>query len=599
MMRARRSQTHDPAHSPGGRTWRRAACLVAVQATLLAFPAGAEPSGDLQAIPNPCTNLPGQDYCTPLLQWYTSGLRTDTPKVQVRLGDVRVVCGNGNTLGSHQLAGIHVKKAGKLFSLWATSDCSDFPFVKILLDEELVRNNEPQGRIWATPNPCVIPDGEPGCKPLIEWDSLNLSYPKVVVAVNGTKLTCQNANVYGSHQIVGFHVGTVAKTFTLHEADNCQNWVPTPLATVVATSHPAGTPVCSLDDQALAGSVAPDFFGIIENHKGFPGGGPIDVIADLLDDAQVHYLRRTLRWNVVQPVMPEPGGGGDFDWSFYDNFLGNFTAVGIEPWITLSHTPAWAVDPEVECGAVGNECWRYPGNDVDWRTFVREAVGRYGPGTSYDVHNWEVWQEPDYNFNGSPDEYVDLLNAAYEEIKDLEVTMGPMTVWAPNTCFHPDNPDRRERFHAIADPVLADGYFDGFAVHTFHRESYQNRYAVEYTRHLLDSNGFTSTPLAVTAVGPPAWNEWTGEQQAVHLRDAYVCLANAGASQVMWFNATDTGPLRCDPECDPEDPDCGEEGVMEMICLDPYDPDPWITDFEPDDFLYPVVDEIGAYVNIP
>ncbi len=572
--------------------------LPALTALVLAAFAGAAAAqtGSLTATPNPCSNLPGTTYCTPLLSWTSSGLGAETSFVQVRLGDQIIRCEPSNAAGSHQLVNIKVGKLGKTFTLWATSDCTTYPFTKVRLDEVFARNDDPQGRIWVTPNPCVVEAGKTGCQPLVRWDSLNLASGSVRVTVDGAFFACGDANIADEKPIATFAIDALGKTFALHQTPGCRQaggTVGPPLATVTATSVPTGTPVCSLDDQPLTAGA--DFFGIIENHKGFAGSGPLDQIAGPLSTAGVHYLRRTVRWSIAQPSPPGPGGAG-FDWTFYDNFLGTFVAAGLEPWITLSHTPSWAVthtacDPD---NHLPNPCRSYPPTDIDdWRTFVREAVLRYGRGTAYDVRNWEIWQEPDIagNFLAPPADYADLVVAAIEEIEALEPTLGDMRLWAPNTVIF-DQPGREQSFRAFTDAVLATDAFDGFSLHTFHEDHERNVYAIDYARALLAATGHGSKPLAVTATSfglvTDDWEGMSGPEQATYMRDAYVCQANRGATQVMWFAATDT-PVTCNPQGPPSD----ERGALETVC----DAMGVSVGFAPDAHLFPVIEEIGAFVD--
>lgn len=185
-----------------------------------------------------------------------------------------------------------------------------------------------------------------------------------------------------------------------------------------------------------------------------------------------------------------------------------------------------------------------------------------------------------------------MLNTAYDEIKTLDPGA---TVWAANTVLM-DLPDRETHFNAIADAVLATGQFDGFAIHTFYEDIERNVYSFEYMRDRLDhpqpgAPDHSAKPIAVTSISRLCtFGDLTLADQATLLRDSYACMANAGASQAMWFQATDPGP-----QCSGI-PAGDDVGILETL----YDLDgTTVIDFAAKPHLTEVMEEIGEYLEQP
>jgi hypothetical protein len=127
---------------------------------------------------------------------------------------------------------------------------------------------------------------------------------------------------------------------------------------------------------------------------------------------------------------------GEFDWSQFDRIVKMYGDQGMEIQCLLAFTPRWAAAPEKR-GAKDWHEWNnsMPREDA-WRNWVRAMAKRYGDRIRY----WEVWNEPDIGFwRGTLDEYLVLLQAAYEEIKGadpkLQVMTGGFAAYHRNPAF--------------------------------------------------------------------------------------------------------------------------------------------------------------------
>src|SRR5437868_2175705 len=101
---------------------------------------------------------------------------------------------------------------------------------------------------------------------------------------------------------------------------------------------------------------------------------------EVLSTNGVKVLRISLSWADMEPAP------GQFDWSFWDDYVGMANEFGIRLVPYVCYTPEWAA------GKAAPPCWRTPPKDNSrFGDFVRALVKRYGGS----IHSWEIWNEPD------------------------------------------------------------------------------------------------------------------------------------------------------------------------------------------------------------
>lgn len=163
---------------------------------------------------------------------------------------------------------------------------------------------------------------------------------------------------------------------------------------------------------------------------------------------RIHDASGTTKWGYIEP---EPG-----NWIWHDDTIALALRHGIKVLGLLDSSPPWA------SGVTHEGYWSVygvPRNIDDWRNYVRRVVGHYA-GL---IDRWEVWNEPWNNMprgfmffqNGSPEIYVELMKAAYEETKQANPNA---TVVGVST--YPFQWDQA---------VLALGGYPYFDVLSFHR----------------------------------------------------------------------------------------------------------------------------------
>ena len=137
-----------------------------------------------------------------------------------------------------------------------------------------------------------------------------------------------------------------------------------------------------------------------------------------MGDGRLGTLRINFVWSAVQPSAASP-----LDWSYYDAIIGDAAARGIQVLPTVYSSPPW----------VSKQTNHPPGaaHLDDFRTFVRGAAERYGPGgTFWTTHPsisplpivwWQFWNEPNFpNFwyrKPNPKQYVRLLRVFHGAVQ--------------------------------------------------------------------------------------------------------------------------------------------------------------------------------------
>ena len=265
------------------------------------------------------------------------------------------------------------------------------------------------------------------------------------------------------------------------------------------------------------------------------------------------WVRVFIGWNGIEP---QQGVYNTAEIQNYQNFFAALPA-GTKIDVDVEGTPPWA--------ASGSTDIRTPPVDpADYAAFVNYLVNAFGGR----VTAWEIWNEEDSSgwWNGTPAQYVALLQAAYPAIKSADpkatVLVGGLT-----------GNDGAYLSQLYADG--AKGSFDAVGVHTDTACNITAPSVFEFDAGTRTVNqyfflGFTSIhavmvnagdgdkPVYMTELG---WSStsaecqtghWAGQKlagvteptQAVYLSQAYHCLAQPQYSYVkaaMWFELFNNG----------------------------------------------------------
>jgi hypothetical protein len=166
------------------------------------------------------------------------------------------------------------------------------------------------------------------------------------------------------------------------------------------------------------------FYGVVS--QGPLGRADMDRMAR----GRIGTLRVTLFWNQVDPT-PLPA----YDWSDFDTTVGEAARRGIAVLPSIFTTPRWVSSLD---GCESSDCAVTPPHTqpglAAWRTFLADAVQRYGPGGTFwllhpelpeqPIETWQIWnEENDPGFFApapSVDRYVALLRAASGAIRGVD-----------------------------------------------------------------------------------------------------------------------------------------------------------------------------------
>ena len=142
-------------------------------------------------------------------------------------------------------------------------------------------------------------------------------------------------------------------------------------------------------------------FGIESNAPLLPTNGMLTWATDL----NIGYARMGTRisWRSMQPAPWLPPNFGSL--ATFEEELRGLNQAGVTPLVTILDTPYWALkqnarDDEqlTSCGPIAEEYFD------EFASFVKELVNRY-KAPEFNVHNWEIGNEPDVDPNEVPLDY--------------------------------------------------------------------------------------------------------------------------------------------------------------------------------------------------
>ncbi len=167
-------------------------------------------------------------------------------------------------------------------------------------------------------------------------------------------------------------------------------------------------------------------------------------------------VRADTDWNNVQPRPDQ------WNWKPLDETVALLDKYGAE-WQNLVAYGGleWTKSPEttqlIKERGDEKQQWRYPPRMDAWRPWVRAQAQRYKGRVRF----YEIWNEPDFPFwKGTPEQYLELLKASYQEIKAVDPNAIVMTGGFASMIHRLNNPK-------VLELTLSEGkpYFDMLAYH--------------------------------------------------------------------------------------------------------------------------------------
>ena len=310
-----------------------------------------------------------------------------------------------------------------------------------------------------------------------------------------------------------------------------------------------------LNRPVLAQGPTPDpRFGIVEAYLN----------AQEATAAGAGYTRIILRWDLIQPA-------GRDDWkpaNVPDPFIEAELEAGREIVAVLIGTPSWA-------GRESDSPKAVPDLEA-WGNFTKRMAQQYQGR----IKHWIIWNEPDvwdpnhpgHTWQGTAEDYVELLKSAYSNIKIVDPTM---EVHLAGLTYHWDAQHEREQYLSrllaliTADPEAPkhNYYFDAVVYHLYH-DPHQMFEILTEVRGILDAYRLGHKPIWVNETNAPPTDDAQGDswaapqlvvssqEQAAFVIQAFALLIAGGAERIEFYkmrnseahpeNIAPTGLLRAD-----------------------------------------------------
>jgi Cellulase (glycosyl hydrolase family 5) len=225
-------------------------------------------------------------------------------------------------------------------------------------------------------------------------------------------------------------------------------------------------------------------------------------------------VRGDVNWPDVEPEQ------GKFTWDGIDQFVNDLTDVGLNGYLTIAYTPAWACN--------GNPNNSTPPTDpMDWYRVVRAIVDRY----KNVISAWGLWNEPESRWNGSIESFV---NVAMEYgARAIRETDPHALVCGPDT----GKP-------ATLREIVNRGGGDLLDVVTFHEYASNGHNVMRTVRNsiepILRQAGMMDKPRWLTETG------WSTEKvsearQANYIDQLLESFPNSGLDMMLLFDLIDEG----------------------------------------------------------
>jgi polysaccharide biosynthesis protein PslG len=277
----------------------------------------------------------------------------------------------------------------------------------------------------------------------------------------------------------------------------------------------------------------------------------------LMAEAGVKSLRLPLGWASVEPQSPYFSPP---DWSGFDRSVALAAEYGMRVFPFVSGSPPWVAGREAV------EPVRQAWAGRAWRTFLREAVRRYGSHGSFwrenpelpflPIQAWEIWNEENivtFSVRPDPGRYARLLRIAGRAIHGADpgakAILGglfgrPLQV--------PPNVPSGAFLGGVYRAGHVKPFFDGVALHPYVADVAAMRPQIVNLRRIMRVHHDAATPLYVTELGWGSDSYQTRWErglygQARELDSAFSMLADhrhawrvAGG---WWFSWADAGRL--------------------------------------------------------
>jgi hypothetical protein len=252
--------------------------------------------------------------------------------------------------------------------------------------------------------------------------------------------------------------------------------------------------------------------------------------------------RLSVLWSAVEPAKTDPA---HYNWTLTDSHVISVSAHGLAPLVLVVGCPTWA------CVRDNGPLNDNMGPEV--AQFMGAMAARYSQAP-YNVHYWELWNEPDaaggpgnqWGWGMHADKYAQMLAAAYPVIKSADPNAVVMTGGlAYDNWFNqggPFNPD------FLPDLLAAGGsqYLDALAFHYYVNNAggwAEIAQKAVQMRGVMNAHG-VDLPMLCTESGLTSSTTFSSTEalQARYLPQMFVSAASAGVRSTVWYLNRDFTP---------------------------------------------------------
>ncbi|MDQ4076682.1 MAG: hypothetical protein M3220_10610, partial [Chloroflexota bacterium] len=266
------------------------------------------------------------------------------------------------------------------------------------------------------------------------------------------------------------------------------------------------------------------------------------------------WTRVLFYWHQVQPKGPD-------DWNPFflpDRVVTREVAMGRELVGIIAGTAPWASESGTRHAVPSGLYLPYDHPDNLWGQFMYLMAQRYAG----QIDHWTIWNEPDVwdegyegkSWNGSVEEYVQLLKIAYQAAKAANpaavIQLAATTYWWDAQYGREPYFTRLLRtIHSDPNAAANDYFFDVATAHVYFKPE-QVYDLTHFFRQQLDVHGFANKPLWINETNAPPSSDphhpapelrfsVTLEEQSNFLVQAWAAGLAAGAERIAYYKLRD------------------------------------------------------------
>ncbi|MBN2328004.1 MAG: beta-galactosidase [Candidatus Omnitrophica bacterium] len=251
------------------------------------------------------------------------------------------------------------------------------------------------------------------------------------------------------------------------------------------------------------------------------GLSEMEKAAQMARAAGVKWSREDFSWSRIEPRQ------GQFEWDYYDNLIECAKLNGIQVYAIVCYWSNWT-KPYTSEGV------------EDYIAYLRELVKRY----HNDIHQWEIWNEPNIFFwQGTDELYAELLTKSYAAVKEIDPSAEVLGISTAGIDY-----DYISKMLQLGAP------FDVLTIHPYRRVLRDDDFINDLIKasDLVKNEDGTRRPVWLTELG---WSTYTPHNalkqsfipmtlrgQADLIARCYLCSIVSGVEpRTFWYNFRNDG----------------------------------------------------------